>query len=887
MFNPYRKWLGIPEDEQPPTHYRLLGIASDEQDLDVINAAVVRQSAYVRNFQSGKYADDASRILTEIAAAKSCLLDRTKRAEYDADLRKQAAPPPPEEDLDLAPDPEFDHPKSGAKPAANRGQAAGAGQAPGKPGSQTNPGTGAGAGAAAPAVRPAAAGQSGGMVPAPRPGQQPARRAGSNSRGSAGPMDPLFNPRAPARIPSRGRTRTYTTAYRRPSPLARYWKPLVAGLSVGAVVLAVVFWNLGDDNVPLVTSSPNGSANGPNSTGSATNDGAKGNTGAKGPTKNSTGSTSSGSNSSGSNSTNGGAGNSGGEKTTNSSSNGGAATSASNGGSSNSSRPSSSDSENGGNESSTNSSNGGGDDSTGPAVEVATSKERTPAEWSSNEEGWAEALPLGLSFGGRGPGFVTFAPSGSPYAAVGDSVWNLEENVEVGKIQLRHENYEIAAVNQNGRIVAVNESFFNDGILIYNVGEPSSLPAGESEDRIRSLIDELSRKGGHAQWPSPYRDARVTYLQFAGLSTLVAAFTKGLESRIAVLDLVTNQPVGEFPCEPFDARNATVDPNGVYFACATRSAIRVIDMQKRKNASMLRVPKRDAKEGAKPLTEFTCQGLSFSPDGQMLAALVQGGKRLLVWNGKSELLLDHDLDMNFSATYVGPRLVWLPDGGGWILHGQHMIDRETRTVLWELKSQSADPFSDLRFVNQEFVVVQRAEVGGRTLTRVPVPWIKIAGAAQALRRNEPAYLAPGVAVGLAVTADKLRATEKSKVESEIERIVGNRLREGQFPLRRAEKGVVMKATYVETEGRPVRVGLKAGTPTVRGDLTLELVADGVDAPLWKAVLAAEAPLDSMGKPTSETLAIFDLLAGQLKSKSLPRYIPRDRSLANLPIVSEF
>ena len=26
-FDPYRKWLGIPPQEQPPNHYRLLGIA--------------------------------------------------------------------------------------------------------------------------------------------------------------------------------------------------------------------------------------------------------------------------------------------------------------------------------------------------------------------------------------------------------------------------------------------------------------------------------------------------------------------------------------------------------------------------------------------------------------------------------------------------------------------------------------------------------------------------------------------------------------------------------------------------------------------------------------------------------------------------------------------
>ncbi|HVA50130.1 MAG TPA: hypothetical protein VNH11_27440 [Pirellulales bacterium] len=95
MFDPYRKWLGIPEDRRPPTHYQLLGIQPDERDLDVIEAAVLRQSSFVRNFQTGPHADDATRILNEIAAARLCLVDPRKRAKYDAQLRGPSAPPPP------------------------------------------------------------------------------------------------------------------------------------------------------------------------------------------------------------------------------------------------------------------------------------------------------------------------------------------------------------------------------------------------------------------------------------------------------------------------------------------------------------------------------------------------------------------------------------------------------------------------------------------------------------------------------------------------------------------------------------------------------------------------------------------------------------------------
>lgn len=88
-FDPYRKWLGIPPECRPPTHYQLLGISADEQDLEVIGAAADKQSAFLRIFAAGQYAAHAARLLDEIEAAKMCLSSPCKRAEYDAQLSQQ------------------------------------------------------------------------------------------------------------------------------------------------------------------------------------------------------------------------------------------------------------------------------------------------------------------------------------------------------------------------------------------------------------------------------------------------------------------------------------------------------------------------------------------------------------------------------------------------------------------------------------------------------------------------------------------------------------------------------------------------------------------------------------------------------------------------------
>jgi hypothetical protein len=86
-FNGYHVWLGIPANEQPPNHYRLLGIAVFETDLDVIDHAADRQMAHVRTFQSGRHQALSQQILNELANARLCLLNAARKAEYDEQLR--------------------------------------------------------------------------------------------------------------------------------------------------------------------------------------------------------------------------------------------------------------------------------------------------------------------------------------------------------------------------------------------------------------------------------------------------------------------------------------------------------------------------------------------------------------------------------------------------------------------------------------------------------------------------------------------------------------------------------------------------------------------------------------------------------------------------------
>ena len=90
-FDAYHKWLGILPADQPPNHYRLLGIAVFESDPDVIANASDQRMSHVRSFQTGQHSAVSQQILNQIAAARICLLNAAKKAAYDALLQEQFA----------------------------------------------------------------------------------------------------------------------------------------------------------------------------------------------------------------------------------------------------------------------------------------------------------------------------------------------------------------------------------------------------------------------------------------------------------------------------------------------------------------------------------------------------------------------------------------------------------------------------------------------------------------------------------------------------------------------------------------------------------------------------------------------------------------------------
>jgi hypothetical protein len=102
MFDPYHKWLGISSKDQPPNHYRLLGIDLFEADPDVIDTAANKQMAFVQGCATGPHLALSQKLLNEIAAARLSLLNKAKKAAYDAKLKAKMVPPAAAAGVELA-----------------------------------------------------------------------------------------------------------------------------------------------------------------------------------------------------------------------------------------------------------------------------------------------------------------------------------------------------------------------------------------------------------------------------------------------------------------------------------------------------------------------------------------------------------------------------------------------------------------------------------------------------------------------------------------------------------------------------------------------------------------------------------------------------------------
>ena len=87
-FDAYHKLLGIPPRDQPPHHYRLLGVELFESDREVIISAADQRMLALEQMTTGEHAEVSQKLLGKVALARRVLLNEKQKAAYDDKLRE-------------------------------------------------------------------------------------------------------------------------------------------------------------------------------------------------------------------------------------------------------------------------------------------------------------------------------------------------------------------------------------------------------------------------------------------------------------------------------------------------------------------------------------------------------------------------------------------------------------------------------------------------------------------------------------------------------------------------------------------------------------------------------------------------------------------------------
>lgn len=86
-FDAYHKLLGIPPRDQPPHHYRLLGVELFESDREVIISAADQRMLALEQMTTGEHAEVSQKLLGKVALARRVLLNEKQKAAYDQKLQ--------------------------------------------------------------------------------------------------------------------------------------------------------------------------------------------------------------------------------------------------------------------------------------------------------------------------------------------------------------------------------------------------------------------------------------------------------------------------------------------------------------------------------------------------------------------------------------------------------------------------------------------------------------------------------------------------------------------------------------------------------------------------------------------------------------------------------
>ena len=216
------------------------------------------------------------------------------------------------------------------------------------------------------------------------------------------------------------------------------------------------------------------------------------------------------------------------------------------------------------------------------------------------------------------------------------------------------------------------------------------------------------------------------WLTFAGPDRLLIAQPAAEQSVIEVWDAASGKPLGKITGPAYVSDQATVaSPDGkllATFHSLGNRRVTIYDVA----TGQIKV------ELPAPNASSTCNGLAFSAKGEELAGLFGSGSDsvLISWTpDKREQVFRWSTSgvsssgVYGASTYVGPRVEWLPDRSGFLLHGHYIVDRMSQRVVWTIETAADDLVSAGRRLvdNDRLAVSTGSGIGLHRIQLAPAP----------------------------------------------------------------------------------------------------------------------------------------------------------------------
>jgi WD40 repeat protein len=287
-------------------------------------------------------------------------------------------------------------------------------------------------------------------------------------------------------------------------------------------------------------------------------------------------------------------------------------------------------------------------------------------------------------------------------------VWDLRTATRVGRLSGHIEVARPMALSPDGLYFVCHTNPVPRTTDIWRIADAQRIGRIEDADRIPDVIDFAG--------PGP------------GRVVIGTSYGKALQ----VWDVAAGKPVVEFQTPSgFDRDSVALSPGRRYLALtlAQKNRLQVYDLTNGRMAGELEMPR----EGS---SDLDCQGMAFSSDGTALAGLFSAAgttTHLMSWDATTGTLAsDFRTEGNdpYGRSSEGQSLQWIPDGSGWLIANQAIVERRSGQVVWSM------PFDPVRPQDRgprklldagRMVAVGRVR-NQKTLQFVPLPGDKIQAA---------------------------------------------------------------------------------------------------------------------------------------------------------------